>query len=228
VSCNLGKLYKGKVQSLRRTALWMAPRTIVLIDEVVGAPGSETVNLRFHAPRKNAIHVDGNVAEIASSLRIQTVAPSTSAWEVHRRPLTLEELAGADPLTMETRGFLQSNARLSGGRDILINILSTEAEVPPIVLVNPDPGNAMQERGVTTNAAIYARDGERHWILRGSRTTTSDGMQITSEVPVSLFLDGENRLFFSAPEATRLSIEVAGKSGSFALAQGSGRVELDF
>lgn len=227
VSCDLGKLYKGKVESLRRTALWIAPSTIVLVDEVVGAPGSETVNLRFHAPTKNVIRVTGSVAEIASALRLHSVEPSTSEWEVHRRPVTLEELAGGDPMTMEARGFLQLNAGLSGGRDVLVTVLSTADEVATDVLVNPDPGTTMQESGVVTDAAIYARDGERQWILRGSETTTRDGLRITSETPVSLFLDGERRIFYSAPEPTRLTIEVAGTSRSFSLSQGAGDVALE-
>ncbi len=229
VSCDLGKLYKGKVESLQRTALWIAPRTIVLIDEVVGAPGSETVNVRFHATRKDAIRLNGKIAELDETLRIRNASPSGGGWEIHRRPVTLKELGGEDPITMETRGFLQLNADLAAGERVIIaNVLSTETEVPTYVLANQQPGSMMMGLSITTNAAIYARDGRREWILRGSRTMTGDGLRLTSDAPVSLFLDGAGGILYSAPAATELSVDASGKSRSFTLARGSGRVELDF
>ena len=162
-------------------------------------------------------------------LRIRNVAPAAAEWEVHRRPVTLEELGGEDPITMETRGFLQLNADLTAGERVtVVNVLSTEPEVPTYVLVNENPGSMMLGSSVSTNAAIYAQDGRREWVLRGSRAMTASGMQLESDAPVSLFLDGEGHILYSAPAPTELTVEASGTSRSLTLAQGSGVIELDY
>lgn len=244
-SCDLGRLYKNKVRSLRRTVLWLAPRTLVLIDEVKGAPGSSAWNLRFHAPLKDDLTVAGHDAEItrpAATLRIQNIVPSSSEWEVYRRPLTLEEFRDEDPLTLETRGFAQLNAPMS--ESLIVNVLSTTGERTEttrdddnlIVLtiearryvINRNPGSVFEDGPLSTDAAVYARDGERQWILRGSRTTTSDGAQITTTVPVSLLLDGQTMTYSSPSEAELILILANGERRTFRLAEGSGTIELDF
>ncbi|MCD6307669.1 MAG: heparinase II/III-family protein, partial [Candidatus Latescibacteria bacterium] len=133
-SGRLDELYKGALEYLRRSVLYVEPRTVVLIDEIIGSPETETVNLRFPAPYRDDITIDGREARIARPsgvLTIFTAAPGKSAspsgytTEIRKRPLTLYEFRGENAITMKARGFLQLNAGLGDGEGAtFVNVMS--------------------------------------------------------------------------------------------------------
>lgn len=240
VSGRLDPLYKGALDYLRRSALYIEPRTIVLIDEVLGTPESKTVDLLFHAPRKEDISVSGKDVEItrpAGALTIHTSAPADYNAEIKKRPLTLYEFSSEDAVTMKARGYLQLSVNLEEGKELraIVNVLSTDSEIlanlnertynDHIVLtiggraycINTASGvpnlNAYTEASVTTDALVYAKTDDGYIAMRATSLVMDGETLFKADKPVSLvFRDGAvMTLDYSAQEKTSLLFLISSK-----------------
>jgi len=132
LSAELAPLYKGKFESLRRAALYLKPRTIVLIDCGSGARDANRVDLRFHAPRKDDISTQGPSALIRqgkNDLSLRTLYPADASSEVLKRPLSLYEFRAENALTMKARGFLQVSTALKDGAFQAVHIMTTDGRL---------------------------------------------------------------------------------------------------
>ena len=232
VSGRLERIYKGAADFLSRSAVWVAPRTIVLIDRGVGAHDAETMNLRFHAPRKRDLQVALREARITrpnATLRIRTVAPQAGVWALRSRPMTLAEFDEQEPATMTARGFVQFDIPLGNEPTTLVHVLSTDttmlnrlaeeraADHVEVMLdgnrylINTSVDGEMTDGRIRTDAVAFAGTPQRRLVLQATRVIEDARAVLTAAAPVSLTLerDGPGRTIgFSTREPTTVTIHL--------------------
>ena len=209
LSADLTPLYQGKFQTLRRSILYLAPRTIILIDRGEGAEGVRQMDLRFHAPRKDDIKATAGEAEISRGNRalfIRTLQPSDIRTEIRKRPLSLSEFGAENPITMTARGFLELSADIRNGRSQVVNVLGTESGIIRNIRQNENEGcleleiegsqyfisraegRTYEADGVTTDALALRRQEGLFTALQVSQIRAAGRTLFQSELPVSVFL----------------------------------------
>ena len=215
-------------ESLRRSALWLAPRTILLIDRARGVREAETIQLRFHAPRRQDIHVRGKRAEIVrpkATLIVDALSPARGDWQVKKRPLTLSEFSEEDPLSMKARGFLERSLAVDNGAVTSVHLLSTDRELVENsdaeqaadhiawifegtrYLVNTSRDGTLSEDGLITDAIVYADAPTGRLVLHPTKLERSGTVELRADAPLSLVL-GNDGFVFSTSRPTRLSIRL--------------------
>ncbi|MCE5249836.1 heparinase II/III-family protein [bacterium] len=237
VSGRLDPIYRGKLTTLRRNILYCAPRTIVLIDEAVGAGDAREINLRFHAPRKEDITVSGKDASITradKTLTIRTVSPAGYTSEILKRPPTIYEFGREDAVTMKTRGFLQLSADLGKEATTFVNVLTTDAGVvgglnersygDHVTLslgnvaysINTTAGKQYSADGITTDALVYATLSDGFKAMRATKVVSGAGTLLSATAPVSVVVR-PGRIVYAAPARTDVTLRLDAKPGQVRL-----------
>lgn len=238
VSGRLDPVYKGALDYLRRSVLYVKPRTVVLIDEILGAKGAKTVDIRFHAPRMEDITLNGKDASITRPggiLTIHTAVPADFTPQIMKRPLTLYEFGGENAITMKKRGFLQQSSTLDTGheRRTFVNILSTDSAIIAGLnekmyddhgvlsiggseyYINTSCGaldpKTYKEGSAETDALVYASIPGGYIAMRATRLVLNGETLFSTDKPVSLvFKDGEiMSITYSAAVDTKLSFKLS-------------------
>ena len=235
LSAELAPLYQGKFRTLRRSILYLAPRTVILIDRSEGAEGVEKMNLRFHAPRRDDIKTAAGTAVIlrgGRSLLIRTLMPSGIRAEIRKRPLSLSEFGAENPITMTPRGFLELSADIQKGRSQVVNVLGTEGKAIQNIrsnekddclelaiegsryFISRTEGQPYEADGIVTNAqALRLQEGGLA-ALRVSEIRAAGRTIFRSELPVSILLKkGEHGMEMRAwsSEPARVQIDFPSK-----------------
>lgn len=250
LSADLTPLYKGRFGSLRRSVLYLKPRTIVLVDLALDAPGVGSLNARFHVPRKEDVRAADGTATVTRNgrmLRLRTLYPAGAASAVMKRPLSINEFKAEDAITMKARGFLELSAPVKGGRAAFVNLLGTDdklidgalAETVPgglkltaggaAWIVNTD-GGIVKSGDMETDACIFGSGGESFLALRATRATLGGRPLFEATKPVSLSLDarsGVKVLAYSAAEASEVALNLDKRPASIKAIEG-GNVRWTF
>jgi hypothetical protein len=227
LSAELAPIYKGKFETLRRAVLYLKPRTIVLLDSGAGGRDAARLDLRFHAPLKENISVEGGTAHITrgnQELLLRTLYPPKRTSQILKRPLSLDEFRSENPLTMKARGFLQLTSDITEGTVQVINIMSTDQAPVAGAALNdrgahleleidgrlflirhlPD-GGGFDARGEHIDADLFWRSGRALRALRASEIREGDRLVFRADQPVSLALE-------TNAGSTTLSVSAAGES----------------
>ena len=241
VSGRLDPLYKGMFQLLRRTALYFVPRTVVLVDQAVGDGDTETISLRFHTRHRDDILLEGNNARISRPggiLDVTAFGPDGMDTGIVKRPMTLNEFAQENAVTMKARGFLEQSMTLGHGNTetCFVNVLTTDRSVTD----NLDPVNtdnclklsigdkicyinkkqvSYTSGGITTDALAYIPHDTGFTAIRTKTLTVDNKIVLKADTPVSLsFSNGDiQTLSYSASEETVISLALDHKPGSITL-----------
>jgi hypothetical protein len=221
VSGRLDPLYKGKLSNLRRTVLYVEPRTIVLIDEASGAEDTRQINLLFHAPERDDIAIaDGGAAVERSGVRLgmRTIGPESLVSEILKRPMTINEFNRSNTVTMKARGYLRQTAMLGWGGDatVVANIMSTDTAVLASLneritdeyarvnlagkdfMINRTGGRTMSVGGVVTDALVYAARSDGYVAIRATSLTVDGENALSADAPVSVEVRSDGRMTYSA------------------------------
>ncbi len=143
LSADLTGVYRGKWKSLRRNIIYLKPRTILLHDRGEGASKAVQMNLRFHAPHKEDIHINGKKIEITrdkKTLFLQPILPEEYQARVLKRPMSLHEFAAENSITMKARGFLELSTEVRDGAAQFLNILTTDTSIADAVQTSAGRG----------------------------------------------------------------------------------------
>ncbi|MBT4485344.1 MAG: hypothetical protein HOC71_16880, partial [Candidatus Latescibacteria bacterium] len=239
VSGRLERIYKDTLEYLRRSALYIEPRTVVLIDEILGTTSVNTVELRFHAPMKEDITVSGNDAHItrpAGTLTIRTLTEGSTP-KIMKRPLTITEFGSENAITMKSRGFLQLTAELNGNtrETTFVNVLSTDSTLMAnlneknysdhaVISINgaeyyintsngATAGKAFTEGMITTDALVYSLRPEGYIAIRATNLEVEGEKLFSSEKPISLVIRDSTimTIGYSASEQTELWLKFTSK-----------------
>ncbi len=238
-SGRLDAIYKGKLDYLRRSVLYIEPRTVVLIDEVVGAGEAETVDLRFHTQHRDDLSINGSEAAVEREgrrLRIKTVAPDSFDSVIHKRPMTLAEFDVRKAVTMKARGYLELSGNIAGKgtATTFVNVLSTDDSVIDGLAENSgDSSVSMNLAGndiyvntsaskyaveysagdMSTDALVYGTTATGYIAMRATKLSDKAGVLFSADNPVSLaFRGGEvMTLDYSAEKDTKLTFRLSSK-----------------
>jgi hypothetical protein len=236
-ACASGKLdplYKGKIGNLRRTALFLAPRTVVLLDEADSPKDARTIDLRFHAPRKEDITVDGRDAFVkrpGATLAIHTVTPAQYRAEIRKRPLSMAEFGTENAVTMKARGFLQLSADLGKSPLLFMNVLTADPSVisglnekvsPESIaftsqgntwFVNTAEGKKYSAADALTDAMIYSPVSGGFRAVRVTSVSRNGAALFSSDKPVSIDFrsGGTKSIRYSASEKAQVSIPASSR-----------------
>ncbi len=236
VSGKLDPLYFGALDSLRRSVLYLEPRMVILIDEIMGTPEAHSIELRFHAPFMEDISADGGdirVTRPGGALTIRTFSPASFRSVILRRPMTLREIGDKNPQNMKKRGFIQLSIPFENGvrNAVFVNALSTDREAMSQFdhrslaghaiftyhgrryKVNTSNGARYRADDAITDALVFAPLENGFLALRTTEAAVPGAPAIIADKPVSLRLETGKRVSFSyaAPEDTRLTITVSSK-----------------
>ncbi len=238
VSGDIAPLSDGDFTVCRRSILYLAPRTAILVDEVAGSAAVKTVEARFHAPLEGDIAIHTAFASITrpkGALAIRTIHPAADsgyATAVRKRPLTLHEFAGEDPVTMRPRGYLAYTVPLPKGGTVLVNVLTTDAALADtlapdsgegfvsVVLqgmryrvnITPPAGDRTWTDGtLASDALLYAENSDGWLAMRATRITLDGDTVLAADRPVSIRCrEGDVALFeYASAEPVRLTLGFA-------------------
>lgn len=231
VSGRLDPLYKGRIDTLRRSVLYLVPRTVILIDEAAGPHGVKTADLLFHAPLRDNLHVDGNgvtVTRPKGTLLIRPISPAPYRTELKKRPVSINEFTAENALTMKARGYLQLSANLGNSPLTLVNVLTTDARVVSGLnaeqgvsstaftyggtryVVNRTGGKPFSGGGVETDALVHAVRPDGFIAFRVSSFTRDGKMLFAADRTIDAELNG-NVLRYAAPDGAMVTLAVAAK-----------------
>jgi hypothetical protein len=235
LSGDLTPVYKGKFSSLRRSLLYIEPRTLLLIDGARSKGDVKTLSLRFHAPRKEDIQVKGNIAQVergGKSLFIRTSYPEKYRQEVLKRPMSLNEFKAENAMTMRARGFLELTADLKEGKAGFVHVLSTDRSLMEKVeekisgdtvdlkidernySISLKEGALRQAQSYETDALLFSESQEGFLAGRTQRVLKERRDVLSADKPISLQLaidDKEIMLLYSALQETAIRISASRK-----------------
>ncbi|MGQ9673126.1 MAG: heparinase II/III domain-containing protein [Candidatus Aminicenantales bacterium] len=128
----LEKVYVDEIRLLRRNLLYIKPRAVLLIDEIVPGQSDIEVNRLFHSRWKKDISPGTEVSKIRRGekiLHLFHLAPENAVKEVLTEPHFLCQYS-AMPLV--ERGYLEVSRRTEGRKLIFADLITaTREEVPP-------------------------------------------------------------------------------------------------
>jgi hypothetical protein len=233
LSADLTPVYKGKWQSLRRSLIFLRPRTLLIIDRGEGAVGVETLTARFHAPRKEDIVIEDGAAAIvrgSKKLWIKTLLPPGVDRRVAKRPLSINEFKAENSITMKARGFLELAAPVQNGAAGFINLLSTDAEIVSGLdavaksgheevtiagsryFLDTAEGRSYEADGVMTDALVFRKTSDGFLAARATRVEENGRALLRSDRRGSFSVSGGGKglkISYAAPDGARLEIPAA-------------------
>jgi len=128
VSGDIGRLYMGKVQSIRRNVLYLKPRTLLMLDTIVPTERDVDVTLLYQSRRLKDIHAGNNdgcstISQDNAVLHLRHIYPGGLDIEAVETPHYIYTLKEKRPL--EREGMLTVTARTDGAPLVMANVLTT-------------------------------------------------------------------------------------------------------
>jgi hypothetical protein len=126
-SGDIGRLYWGKVREMRRGALYLKPRAVLLVDTIVPAEKDVDVTLLYQTARLEDVRpgrVTSRIVKGPDALHITHLAPEAVEVKAERTPIYIKTLASENPLTKE--GMLAVTGRTQGRPLVMANLLRVD------------------------------------------------------------------------------------------------------
>ncbi len=176
-SGDIGRLYWGKVKSMKRNVLYLKPRTLLMLDTVIPAEDDVDVTLLYQTLHLGDIRAGSdasNITKDGSTLHIRHLTPGYVRAEAVETPHYLNTLRENTPL--EKEGMLTVTARTSGVPLVMANLLTTTTGGAPSFTAVPGencmsgvaegvpfafstrPGSVYTVNGMTTDAVAVSGD----------------------------------------------------------------------
>jgi len=146
-SGNIGRLYWGKAEEIVRSALYLKPRSVLMVDTIFPAEKDVDVTLLYQTPRLEDIRPSQAVSRIVrapNALNIVHLAPESAEVKAERTPIYIKTMAAENPLTKE--GMLTVTARTKGRPLVMANLLRVDDLDRPVG--ETKPGDGFVEGGV--------------------------------------------------------------------------------
>lgn len=209
-SGDIGKLYWGKVKSLRRNVLFLKPGTLLMLDVAVPTEDDVEVDLLYQTAHLKDIHADQTGSKITKegvTLNIMHLAPGHVDAKAVETPHYLYTLRKDKPLIKE--GMLMVSSRTAGKPLVLANLFtSTEEGAFPDVsskvgngFVNgvasgtnfafsTEPQNLYRFDNIETDALALTWNANRVFVALATVFMNKDFV-ITSDTPATFEIVGD-------------------------------------
>lgn len=241
-SGDIGRLYWGKLASLRRNVLYLKPRVLVMMDVAVPNDIDRSVELLYQTKKLSSIVASDSVSQIKGangSLRIQHLHPAGVESRAIETPHYLKTLNASVP--MEKEGMLRVQAHTQGAPLVFTNILSTLAageiktsqdqqKITGSVggqqfVVNKKPGAPISVTSIFDTDALCVSWGDGSFVVGQVKQFSSAGFSLESTVLMALETDGKTYINYSAEAPGRINIKLAsGKMKTYSLEAGEHRL----
>jgi hypothetical protein len=212
ISGDIGRLYWGKVKSLKRNVLYLKPRTLLMLDTAVPAEKDVDVTLLYQTLHLADIKAGAEVSTITkggNTLFIRHLSPSFVEAKAVETPHYLYTLRERTPLDKE--GMLTVTARTNGVPLVMANVLTTTTGAQPAItavegvncvsgstdgvpfVYSTRPGAVYTAGGMTTDAAAATGDPANTFAAlcttfsRGSTLVMASNNPVTFEATAAGF-----------------------------------------
>ena len=210
VSGDIGRLYWGKVKSLKRNVLYLKPRTLLMLDTAIPAENDVDVTLLYQTRNLKDIRAGTDASSITkdgSTMFIKHLSPVTVKAEAVETPHYLYTLRETKPL--EREGMLTVTARTNGVPLVMANLITTTKGGEPNVstvqgngcvsgtadgvsfVYSTRPGAVYTASDVTTDAVA----------VTGDKTDTFAAMARTFTRGSTLLMEATNPVTFETSAA---------------------------
>ncbi|MCB2092058.1 MAG: heparinase II/III family protein [Alphaproteobacteria bacterium] len=206
-SADIGRLYWGKVKSLKRNVLYLKPRTVLMVDIAVPDTDDVDLTLLYQTLALKDISVGDQVSKISkggSTLNILPLNPATMDIKEVETPHYIKTLRNEKPLIKE--GMITATSRSTGSKPLVMaNILTTENVDTTIktekhsgfisgsasgqnFAFNTNPGEQYTVDNIKTDAVSLTWSDDRVFV--GSATTFSRNgkLMVASNMPMTFEL----------------------------------------
>ena len=210
-SCgDIGRLYWGKVKQIRRNALYLKPRTVLLLDVIVPAAKDVDVTQLYQAHYLKDIQPGSSVSTVTrgkNTLYIEHLYPENIHVEKVETPHYIYTLMNEDPLIKE--GMLTVTANTIGRPLVMASVLTSTTDKKPDLIhrsnkgcvsgtvngrnfiFSTQPGNIYKSEGFDTDAQMLTWDGSKTFAAI-VKTLKKDGkLLISSEIPLTCEISGK-------------------------------------
>ncbi len=229
---DIGRLYWGKVKSLRRNVLYLKPRTLLMLDVAEPAAGDVDVTLLYQAERLDDITTAATHSTIRrgrAALDVLHLAPAGARIDKVETPHYLNVLREDRPLVRE--GMLTVSGRTQGRPLVMANLLTTTGSA--VATRSGDgwiagtasgsnfafslrPGSVYTVDGLKTDALAAAWGGD--WVLAAKTTELSrDGAVLVQSSRPGTFECSGAAIKYTLSQPARLTFATAGRPGTILL-----------
>ena len=210
VSGDIGRLYWGKVRSLKRNVLYLKPNTVLMVDTVVPTERDVDVTLLYQTHHLKDITAGDDVSTIEKDgnvLTLRHLYPEHPEVKSVETPHYLFTLQRERPL--EREGMLTVKARTSGNPLVIANLLTASSGEEPAIeaydengyilgsvndtpfIVSTRPGHLYEVGGaVTTDALIGTGDDDGQFAALCRTLIMNGDVVIESEEPMTFEITG--------------------------------------
>jgi hypothetical protein len=254
-SGDIGRLYLGKVKEMRRNALYIKPRTVLMIDTVAPTASDVDVTLLYQAGRLESIRPGRQASRIVkgpNALHILHLAPEEVEVRAEKTPIYIKTLTSENPLTKE--GMLTVTARTQGRPLVMANLLRVDVPDARAIstrtgdgyiagmvdgrefAVSTDVGRSFEAGGLSTDALAVTWSPETIFAVDARNLAKAGQTLLTSTAPMTFEIDSNGlKGCLTAPSIVSIharvrpaTVSINGKSlRSFAYDQKSKRLSLD-
>lgn len=153
---DLEKVYMDEVRRLRRNIIYIKPRAVLLVDEVIPAAEDVAINRLFHTKWKKDIAAGEEISRInkgRAALYMFHLSPPGAVKEVRSEPHFLYQYS-ARPLI--ERGYLQVSKKTEGRRLIFAELLAAtpHGSPPPFEISKGMESVSIRQSGADPGIAV--------------------------------------------------------------------------
>jgi len=233
-SGDIGRLYWGKVASLKRNVLFLKPRTLLMLDVAEPAAKDAAISLLYQTKELKNIKAGQKLSTITidgETLNIQHLSPSLIEAKAVETPHYLKTLLNDRPLIKE--GMLMVTAHTTGNPLVMANVLSTE----PVsgmqtqqhdgfmsgqasgknFMFSTAPGKLYEFENMRTDALCVVWKGDDVFVSLATNFSDNGKLALSSDLPVSFEISKNGILHYAAGKATELIVGATGRPKSVLL-----------
>ncbi len=235
---DIGRLYWGKVESLRRHVLYLKPGTILMLDTADPGKSDRDVTLLYQTERLADINAGDSMSTITrgdATLNIMHLAPEFVDAKAEEHPHYLYTLNRVQPL--ERSGMLMLTARTGRMHDyplVMANLFTTTGgEAPDVTTEKGDgfvrgvasgsnfafstkPGRLYEIDTIITDAVALTWNGDRVFVASAKDFRNDGAIVIQSDEPVTFERSGGQISYYRTNEGA-LTIGVTARPSSVRL-----------
>lgn len=229
---DIGRLYWGKVESLRRNVLYLKPNAVLMLDTAVSPENDRDVTLLYQVERYEDINAGQRHSTITRgdvTMNILHLSPGSVEAKAVKTPHYLFTLQRQRPLVQEGMLTVTATAKHTDGYPLVIGNLFTssaagqqpdvttrqgsgyvagEVNGKPFVF-NTRPGWLYSADDVTTDALAYTWESGTIFVAETTDFRKGGDRLVRSDMPVTVEISGNSYSYYHSEEGV---IEVAASS----------------
>ena len=202
---DIGRLYWDKIKSLSRNVLFIKPRVLLMLDEVVPGSKDADVTLLYQTEQLEDITAQKNHSSITKqgiTLHLIHLAPNVVEAHAVETPHYLKTLQTVKPLKRE--GMLMLTARTNAKPLIMANLLTTTkvGNKPDVITKTNNgfisgvasgekfafttkPGNVYKIENLQTDALAITWSNERYFVAMSTIFSLNGNVVVKADAPIT-------------------------------------------